>query len=89
MRLGAGLFRQSTLHRAAMSTNVEVLTDSDESDYSQDPIEVAVDLSYGEHITQTLKKQYETEESITSLFERHYMLSEMGDYNMCVLNLLH
>ena len=67
-----------------MSTNFEVLSDSEESVDSVDPIYVTLDSSQGEHITLTLKKQYETEDSVTSLYERHYMLSEEGNFSMYV-----
>lgn len=68
-----------------MSASAELLSDSEESDYSDDPIEVSLDPIDGEHITLTLKKQYETEESITSLYERHYMIAEQEDMSMYVL----
>ena len=68
-----------------MSASAELMSDSEESDYSDDPIEVSLDPVEGEHITLTLKKQYEVEESITSLFERHYMLTQQEDMTMYVL----
>lgn len=67
-----------------MSANIEVMSDSDDSMEQQEPIHIVMGPAEFENMTETLKKQYETEDSITSLFEQYYLLSEAGNFNLYV-----
>jgi protein farnesyltransferase subunit beta len=68
-----------------MSTIIPSSSSSSDEYYSSDGSEFSIGPSEPEVLTKTLTQQMETEDSVTSLFERNEMLSSAKDFHMVSL----